>query len=56
MPTSAPPGSGFARRPAETRGALVHAARQILAEAVAAVMDTLEEFGQTFDARLRKTG
>ncbi|MFF3415932.1 TetR/AcrR family transcriptional regulator [Streptomyces sp. NPDC002698] len=32
MPTSAPPGNRFDRRRAKTRGALVHAARQILAE------------------------
>ncbi|MEV5610860.1 TetR/AcrR family transcriptional regulator [Streptomyces sp. NPDC052225] len=32
MPTSAPPGNRFERRRAETRGALVRAARQILAE------------------------
>ncbi|MFE5296789.1 TetR/AcrR family transcriptional regulator [Streptomyces sp. NPDC056632] len=32
MPTSAPPGSRFERRRAETRGALVRAARRILAE------------------------
>ncbi|MFF2078088.1 TetR/AcrR family transcriptional regulator [Kitasatospora sp. NPDC058162] len=33
MPTSAPPSNRFERRRAETRGALVRAARQILAEA-----------------------
>ncbi|GAA0266782.1 TetR/AcrR family transcriptional regulator [Streptomyces polychromogenes] len=32
MPTSAPPGNRFERRRAETRGALVRAARQILGE------------------------
>lgn len=32
MPTSAPPGNRFERRRAETRGALVRAARRILAE------------------------
>ncbi|MCG7204744.1 TetR/AcrR family transcriptional regulator [Streptomyces arenae] len=84
MPTSAPPSNRFERRRAETRGALVRAARQILAEsgdtsasiqAIAeradvgfgsfynhfdskaelfetAVVDALEEFGQTFDERL----
>ncbi|GAB7110289.1 TetR/AcrR family transcriptional regulator [Streptomyces phaeofaciens JCM 4814] len=84
MPTSAPPSNRFERRRAETRGALVRAARQILAETgdtgasiqaiaeradvgfgsfynhfesktdlfEAAVVDALEEFGQTFDARL----
>ncbi|MER6344731.1 TetR/AcrR family transcriptional regulator [Streptomyces sp. NPDC001595] len=88
MPTSTtapPPGNRFERRRAETRRALVRAARQILAEtgdtgvsiqAIAeradvgfgsfynhfgskaelfdtAVTDALEEFGQTFDERLR---
>ncbi|WP_369216800.1 TetR/AcrR family transcriptional regulator, partial [Streptomyces flavofungini] len=84
MPTSAPPGNRFERRRAETRRALVHAARQILAEAGdtgvsiqaiaeradvgfgsfynhfaskaelfdAAVLDALEEFGQSTDERL----
>ncbi|MGW0941073.1 TetR/AcrR family transcriptional regulator [Streptomyces sp. NPDC002623] len=84
MPTSALPGNRFERRRAETRGALVRAARQILAETgdtgasiqaiaeradvgfgsfynhfesktelfEAAVVDALEEFGQTFDERL----
>ncbi|WP_328844367.1 TetR/AcrR family transcriptional regulator [Streptomyces sp. NBC_00258] len=84
MPTTAPPGNRFERRRAETRQALVRAARQILAEngdtgvsiqAIAeradvgfgsfynhfaskaelfdaAVVDALEEFGQTFDERL----
>ncbi|MFF3374121.1 TetR/AcrR family transcriptional regulator [Streptomyces sp. NPDC002680] len=84
MPTSAPPSNRFERRRAETRKALVHAARQILAETGdtgasiqaiaeradvgfgsfynhfqsktelfdAAVVDALEEFGQTFDERL----
>ncbi|MFF3941417.1 TetR/AcrR family transcriptional regulator [Streptomyces phaeofaciens] len=84
MPTSAPPSNRFERRRAETRGALVRAARQILAETgdtsasiqaiaeradvgfgsfynhfesktdlfEAAVVDALEEFGQTFDERL----
>ncbi|MYS93424.1 MULTISPECIES: helix-turn-helix domain-containing protein, partial [Streptomyces] len=32
MPTSAPPSNRFERRRAETRRALIHAARQILAE------------------------
>ncbi|MFD5326474.1 TetR/AcrR family transcriptional regulator [Streptomyces sp. NPDC127092] len=32
MPTSAPPGNRFERRRAETRGALIRAARQILAD------------------------
>ncbi|WP_407547967.1 TetR/AcrR family transcriptional regulator [Streptomyces sp. Pv4-95] len=85
MPTSAPPANRFERRRAETRQALVRAARQILAETGdtsasiqaiaeradvgfgsfynhfesktdlfdAAVVDALEEFGQTFDERLR---
>src|ERR1044072_5353923 len=84
MPTSAPPGNRFERRRAETRGALIRAARQILAETgdsgasiqaiaeradvgfgsfynhfesktelfEAAVVDALEEFGQSFDERL----
>ncbi|WOX07416.1 TetR/AcrR family transcriptional regulator [Streptomyces sp. N50] len=84
MSTSAPPSNRFERRRAETRGALVRAARQILAETgdtsvsiqaiaeradvgfgsfynhfesktelfEAAVVDALEEFGQTFDERL----
>ncbi|MFE7853791.1 TetR/AcrR family transcriptional regulator [Streptomyces sp. NPDC057403] len=84
MPTSAPPGNRFERRRAETRRALVRAARQILAETgdtgvsiqviaeradvgfgsfynhfesktelfEAAVIDALEEFGQSFDERL----
>ncbi|MFJ9626937.1 TetR/AcrR family transcriptional regulator [Streptomyces sp. NPDC101175] len=84
MPTSAPPSNRFERRRAETRRALVRAARQILAETgdtsasiqaiaeradvgfgsfynhfesktdlfEAAVVDALEEFGQTFDERL----
>lgn len=84
MPTSAPPGNRFERRRAETRRALVLAARRILAETgdtgasiqaiaeradvgfgsfynhfdsktelfEAAVVDALEEFGQTFDERL----
>ncbi|MFD5630899.1 MULTISPECIES: TetR/AcrR family transcriptional regulator [unclassified Streptomyces] len=84
MSTSAPPSNRFERRRAETRGALVRAARQILAESGdtsasiqtiaeradvgfgsfynhfqskaelfdAAVVDALEEFGQTFDERL----
>ncbi|MFH8572487.1 TetR/AcrR family transcriptional regulator [Streptomyces sp. NPDC017993] len=84
MPTSAPPANRFERRRAETRQALVRAARQILAETGdtsasiqaiaeradvgfgsfynhfesktdlfdAAVVDALEEFGQTFDERL----
>ncbi|MER7838122.1 TetR/AcrR family transcriptional regulator [Streptomyces sp. NPDC096040] len=84
MPTSAPPRNRFERRRAETRQALVRAARQILAETgdtsasiqaiaeradvgfgsfynhfesktelfEAAVVDALEEFGQTFDERL----
>src|SRR5688500_6649399 len=86
MPMSAPPGNRFERRRAETRGALVRAARQILAETgdtsasiqaiaeradvgfgsfynhfesktelfEAAVQDALEEYGQTFDDRLRE--
>ncbi|MFJ7077555.1 TetR/AcrR family transcriptional regulator [Streptomyces sp. NPDC098781] len=85
MTTSAAPGNRFERRRAETRGALVRAARQILAETgdtsasiqaiaeradvgfgsfynhfesktelfEAAVEDALEEYGQTFDDRLR---
>ncbi|MEU9734443.1 TetR/AcrR family transcriptional regulator [Streptomyces sp. NPDC048002] len=85
MPTSAPPSNRFERRRAETRGALIRAARQILAETgetgvsiqaiaeradvgfgsfynhfdsktelfEAAVVDALEEFGRTFDERLR---
>ncbi|NUR04753.1 MAG: TetR family transcriptional regulator [Streptomyces sp.] len=85
MPTSAPPSNRFERRRAETRQALVRAARQILAETGdtsasiqaiaeradvgfgsfynhfesktelfdAAVVDALEEFGRTFDERLR---
>ncbi|NUP16100.1 MAG: TetR/AcrR family transcriptional regulator [Streptomyces sp.] len=85
MPTSAPPTNRFERRRAETRRALVRAARQILAETgdtsasiqaiaeradvgfgsfynhfesktelfEAAVVDALEEFGETFDERLR---
>lgn len=85
MSTSAPSGNRFARRRAETRQALVRAAREILAENGdtgvsiqtiaeradvgfgsfynhftsktelfdAAVDDALEEFGQTFDERLR---
>ncbi|MFJ6727390.1 TetR/AcrR family transcriptional regulator [Streptomyces sp. NPDC091281] len=85
MPTPAPPSNRFERRRAETRGALVRAARQILAETgdtgvsiqtiaeradvgfgsfynhfaskadlfEAAVLDALEEFGRSFDARLR---
>ncbi|MFG2938216.1 TetR/AcrR family transcriptional regulator [Streptomyces sp. NPDC048282] len=84
MPTSAPPSNRFERRRAETRQALVRAARRILAETgdtgasiqaiaeradvgfgsfynhfdsktelfEAAVVDALEEFGQTFDERL----
>ncbi|MFF7769032.1 TetR/AcrR family transcriptional regulator [Streptomyces massasporeus] len=84
MPTSAPPGNRFERRRAETRRALIHAARQILAETGdtsasiqaiaeradvgfgsfynhfdsktelfdAAVVDALEEFGQSTDERL----
>ncbi|MFF9279014.1 TetR/AcrR family transcriptional regulator [Streptomyces griseosporeus] len=84
MSTSAPPSNRFERRRAETRRALIGAARQILAESgdtsasiqaiaeradvgfgsfynhfesktelfEAAVTDALEEFGQTFDARL----
>jgi len=84
MPSSAPPRNRFERRRAETRQALVRAARQILAESgdtsasiqtiaeradvgfgsfynhfesktelfEAAVVDALEEFGQTFDERL----
>ncbi|GGV58300.1 TetR/AcrR family transcriptional regulator [Streptomyces massasporeus] len=84
MPTSAPPSNRFERRRAETRRALVRAARQILAETGdtsasiqviaeradvgfgsfynhfesktelfdAAVVDALEEFGQSFDERL----
>ncbi|GHC94364.1 TetR/AcrR family transcriptional regulator [Streptomyces violaceochromogenes] len=85
MPRSAPPSNRFERRRAETRRALIHAARQILAETgdtggasiqaiaeradvgfgsfynhfesktelfEAAVVDALEEFGQTFDERL----
>ncbi|NNN34024.1 TetR/AcrR family transcriptional regulator [Streptomyces sp. S3(2020)] len=84
MSSSAPPRNRFERRRAETRQALVRAARQILAETGdtsasiqaiaeradvgfgsfynhfasktelfdAAVMDALEEFGQTFDERL----
>src|ERR1044072_6302277 len=84
MPTSAPPGNRFERRRAETRRALIGAARQILAETgdtgvsiqaiaeradvgfgsfyihfasktelfEAAVVDALEEFGQSFDERL----
>jgi AcrR family transcriptional regulator len=84
MPSSAPPRNRFERRRAETRQALIRAARQILAETGdtsasiqaiaeradvgfgsfynhfesktelfdAAVMDALEEFGQTFDERL----
>ncbi|OQR64536.1 TetR family transcriptional regulator [Streptomyces maremycinicus] len=84
MSTPAPPSNRFERRRAETRGALVRAARQILAETGdtsasiqaiaeradvgfgsfynhfaskaelfdAAVVDALEEFGQTFDERL----
>lgn len=84
MPSSAPPRNRFERRRAETRQALVRAARQILAETGdtsasiqaiaeradvgfgsfynhfesktelfdAAVVDALEEFGQTFDERL----
>ncbi|WP_329331367.1 TetR/AcrR family transcriptional regulator [Streptomyces sp. NBC_00663] len=84
MPTSAPPSNRFERRRAETRRALVRAARQILAETgdtsasiqaiaeradvgfgsfynhfesktelfEAAVVDALEEFGETFDERL----
>ncbi|MFH9006062.1 TetR/AcrR family transcriptional regulator [Streptomyces afghaniensis] len=84
MPTSAPPSNRFERRRAETRRALVRAARQILAETgetgasiqaiaeradvgfgsfynhfqsktelfEAAVVDALEEFGQSFDKRL----
>ncbi|MFF3346648.1 TetR/AcrR family transcriptional regulator [Streptomyces sp. NPDC002779] len=84
MSTSAPP-NRFERRRAETRGALLRAARQILAETgdtgasiqaiaeradvgfgsfynhfasktelfEAAVVDALEEFGQSFDERLR---
>ncbi|MBC7270504.1 MULTISPECIES: TetR/AcrR family transcriptional regulator [Streptomyces] len=85
MSTSAPPSNRFERRRAETRRALVRAARQILAENgdtgvsiqaiaeradvgfgsfynhfasktelfAAAVTDALEEFGRTFDERLR---
>ncbi|MCX5359857.1 TetR/AcrR family transcriptional regulator [Streptomyces sp. NBC_00124] len=84
MPSSAPPRNRFERRRAETRQALIRAARQILAESGdtsasiqaiaeradvgfgsfynhfesktelfdAAVVDALEEFGQTFDERL----
>ncbi|MEU5887118.1 TetR/AcrR family transcriptional regulator [Streptomyces sp. NPDC047461] len=84
MSSSAPPRNRFERRRAETRQALVRAARQILAETGdtsasiqaiaeradvgfgsfynhfesktelfdAAVVDALEEFGQTFDERL----
>ncbi|MET8471465.1 TetR/AcrR family transcriptional regulator [Streptomyces sp. NPDC006422] len=84
MPTSAPPSNRFERRRAETRGSLVRAARQILAETgdtgvsiqaiaeradvgfgsfynhfdskaelfEAAVVDALEEYGQTFDRLL----
>ncbi|MFI6438026.1 TetR/AcrR family transcriptional regulator [Streptomyces sp. NPDC050759] len=84
MPTTAPPSNRFERRRAETRGALIRAARQILAETgdtgasiqaiaeradvgfgsfynhfqsktelfEAAVVDALEEFGQSFDKRL----
>ncbi|MER5446537.1 TetR/AcrR family transcriptional regulator [Streptomyces sp. NPDC002766] len=84
MPTSAPPSNRFERRRAETRRALIGAARQILAETgdtgvsiqaiaeradvgfgsfynhfesktelfEAAVVDALEEFGQSFDERL----
>lgn len=84
MPSTAPPRNRFERRRAETRQALVRAARQILAETGdtsasiqviaeradvgfgsfynhfesktelfdAAVVDALEEFGQTFDERL----
>ncbi|MFE0250164.1 TetR/AcrR family transcriptional regulator [Streptomyces sp. NPDC059010] len=84
MSSSAPPRNRFERRRAETRQALVRAARQILAETgdtsvsiqaiaeradvgfgsfynhfesktelfEAAVVDALEEFGQTFDERL----
>ncbi|MER6355930.1 TetR/AcrR family transcriptional regulator [Streptomyces sp. NPDC001634] len=84
MPNPAPPRNRFERRRAETRQALVRAARQILAETGdtsvsiqaiaeradvgfgsfynhfesktelfdAAVVDALEEFGQTFDERL----
>ncbi|MGW1751743.1 TetR/AcrR family transcriptional regulator [Streptomyces sp. NPDC002092] len=84
MPTSAPASNRFERRRAETRRALIHAARQILAETGdtsasiqaiaeradvgfgsfynhfqsktelfdAAVVDALEEFGQSFDERL----
>ncbi|NEB03443.1 TetR/AcrR family transcriptional regulator [Streptomyces sp. SID13726] len=84
MPTSAPFSNRFERRRAETRQALVRAARQILAETgdtsasiqviaeradvgfgsfynhfesktelfEAAVVDALEEFGQTFDEHL----
>src|SRR3954471_24173627 len=85
MPTSAPPRNRFERRRAETRQALVGAARQILAETGdtsasiqtiaeradvgfgsfynhfesktelfdAAVVDALEELGQTFDEHLQ---
>lgn len=85
MPTSAPPGNRFERRRAETRQALVRAARRILAETGdtsasiqtiaeradvgfgsfynhfeskaelfdAAVLDALEELGQTFDEHLQ---
>lgn len=85
MPTSAPPRNRFERRRAETRQALVRAARQILAETGdtsasiqaiaeradvgfgsfynhfesktelfdAAVVDALEELGQTFDEHLQ---
>ncbi|MBK3639929.1 TetR/AcrR family transcriptional regulator [Streptomyces sp. MBT33] len=84
MPTSAPPSNRFERRRAETRRALIGAARQILAETgdtgvsiqaiaeradvgfgsfynhfeskselfEAAVINALEEFGQSFDERL----
>ena len=86
MSTSAPPSNRFERRRAETRRALIRAARQILAETgdtgasiqaiaeradvgfgsfynhfesktelfEAAVVDALEEFGQSFDERLRE--
>lgn len=85
MPTSAPPRNRFERRRAETRQALVRAARQILAETGdtsasiqtiaeradvgfgsfynhfeskmelfdAAVVDALDELGQTFDEHLQ---
>ncbi|MGW2830322.1 TetR/AcrR family transcriptional regulator [Streptomyces sp. NPDC001286] len=84
MPTSAPPSNRFERRRAETRRALIGAARQILAETgdtgvsiqaiaeradvgfgsfynhfeskselfEAAVIDALEDLGQSFDERL----